>query len=247
MAPRVFVSSDSISGDKIRISGEDVKHITKVLRLTINDKIVVCDGLGKDYQVVITDIDNKSIETKVIDVSESKGEPPVNITLYQGLPKSDKLEYIIQKAVEMGVYEVVPVITKRTVVKIKDYKSEKNKLSRWQRIAYEAAKQSMRGRIPKVSAPVHLEEAIEQMKKADLRIFAYEQEKCNKLKNMLEIGEKIRNIGILIGPEGGFEEEEVIKCKLANLIPATLGPRILRTETAGLFILSILIYKFGNI
>jgi|LSQX01.3.fsa_nt_gb 16S rRNA (uracil1498-N3)-methyltransferase len=245
--PRVFVNPDDIIGKEINICGEDVKHITTVLRLSVDDTITICDGIGKDFETVIVNMDKEKVKVKIIGEEVSSGEPPINVTLYQGLPKADKMEYIIQKAVEMGIYEIVPVITNRAVVKIKNDNNEKNKLTRWRRIAYEAAKQSNRGRIPNILAPISFDEALEKLDKNDLKIFAYEEEKLNKLKNMLKNGENIRNIGILIGPEGGFEEKEVIKCKLKGLMPISLGPRILRTETAGLAVLSILMYEFGDI
>jgi len=242
--PKFFVDPSSINDTYIFITGEDVNHITKVLRLSLNDIIIICDGQGNDYKAAIDEIGRKEVKARILERTVSKSEPDIQVVLFQGLPKSDKMEYIIQKTTELGVSEIVPVITKRTVVKINDKKAEKNKLERWQKIAVEAAKQSNRGRIPYVSPPVLFDRAIELMKEADLRIMPYEKETTNPLKDVLVNKTGIKKIGIFIGPEGGFDDEEVEKACESGIDTVTLGPRILRTETAGVAVLSIVMYQY---
>ncbi|WP_094547713.1 16S rRNA (uracil(1498)-N(3))-methyltransferase [Petroclostridium xylanilyticum] len=244
--PKFFVEPEKIKGNNIFIHGEDVNHITKVLRLDQNDIIIICDGNGKDYTARIEEVGKKEIKTKILDSSDSISEPPVYVTLYQGIPKAGKMEYIIQKTTELGIGKIVPVITRRTVVKIEDKKSEQNKVERWQKIAYEAAKQSNRGKVPHIAYPINFEEAIKQMSTMDIKLMPYEKEYSNSLKNILKVCTEGQNIGIFIGPEGGFDDDEVRKSQEANLNIVSLGPRILRTETAGAAVLAILMYELGG-
>jgi 16S rRNA (uracil1498-N3)-methyltransferase len=243
---KFFVEPENIQGDNIFIYGEDVNHITKVLRLGPNNIIIVCDGNGKDYKVSIQEINKKEIKTKVLESSYSLSESPIRVALYQGIPKAGKMEYIIQKTTELGIDRIVPVTTRRTVVKIEDKKSEQKKVQRWQKVAYEAAKQSNRGRVPHVAYPISYEEALKQLSLMDINLMPYEKEKTNHLKNVLKADMKAQSIGILIGPEGGFSDEEVQMSKDENLNIVTLGPRILRTETAGAAVLAILMYELGD-
>jgi len=245
--PKFFVEPSGIKGDNIFITGEDVNHITKVLRLSRNDIIIISDGQGNDYKVVLEEIDREEIKTRIIEHTVSESEPPVEVILFQGIPKSDKMEFIIQKTTELGISKIVPVITKRTIVKFNDAKSEKNKLERWQKIALEAAKQCNRGRVPVISKPLLFDEAIERMKETELRIMPYEKEESNRLRDILKYRTEVKKIGIFIGPEGGFDEEEVYKARCAGVVTSTLGSRILRTETAGVVVLSILMYEYNGI
>ncbi len=247
---KFFVDKTSIKGNKIIISNkEDINHITKVLRLGQNSIIMLCDGIGNDYSVSIKDISKGNIETQILDKTLSLKEPHISVTLFQGIPKATKMEYIIQKAVELGVTKIVPVSTKRAVVKISEDDSGKNKISRWQRISYEAAKQCGRGIIPLITQPSSFKHAIKELAIMDVKLMPYENEEQKGLKQALKDinGVQIKSAGIIIGPEGGFSEEEVSEAKLAHVNIVTLGPRILRTETAGITALSILMYETGNI
>jgi len=244
LLPRFFVSPSQIQGKQIVIQGEDVKHISKVLRLKKGDKILICNRQGIDYECIIKDME-KIITAEIISKNASIGEALTKITLFQALTKSDKMDYIIQKAVELGVHRIVPVVTERTIVKIENEKKENSKLQRWNKISESAAKQSQRGIIPEVAAVIPLIEAFNQAEKMDLKLIPYEMEKNNHLKDLLA-NCTAKSIAIFIGPEGGFEESEINLAKEHGIIPVTLGRRILRTETAGLVTVSIMMYEMGE-
>ncbi|MBR5543404.1 MAG: 16S rRNA (uracil(1498)-N(3))-methyltransferase [Oscillospiraceae bacterium] len=240
---RFFVDKEQVMDDKIIITGDDVKHIAKVLRLRAGEELFVCDKCGTDYHCEISEISSDCVSAKIIEKAENTAEPPIRITLYQGMPKSDKLDYIVQKCVELGVCTIVPVITKRAVSIPRD--SEK-KVIRWQRIAEEAAKQSGRGSIPEVADVVDFRTALSQMQQSEaLNLMPYECEKDSKLREVLAKSDK-REINILIGPEGGFDEAEAEAAKKAGVNTVTLGPRILRTETAPLAVCAAVMYELGD-
>lgn len=243
---KFFVNKKDINENFINITGEDVKHIQKVLRMQPGEPLTICDGNGSDYDVVIERFESDHIVTSIKAITAALTEPPIEVVLYQGIPKGDKMEFIIQKCVELGITKIVPVITDRTVVKFENQKEALKKADRWRKIAAEAAKQCNRGILPDVSEPLQFKKAIETVKTFDARFIPYECEKENSLKKHLMTfsGKKI---AIFIGPEGGFTEEEIEFSKSNNIIPVTLGPRILRTETAGIAVLAIIMYEKGDI
>ncbi|MDD3308305.1 MAG: 16S rRNA (uracil(1498)-N(3))-methyltransferase, partial [Acetobacterium sp.] len=240
---RFFVKPEQLLESSIDISGEDFKHITKVLRLGKGDLIEVCDGQGNDYQVVLNSPGEQTISGSITSQYRSQGETPeLSVSLFQGLPKGAKMELIIQKCVELGVCEIVPFSSLRAISQIKD--KQDNKTKRWQRIAYEAAKQSRRGIIPAIKPPQTLKDVLKDVAHYDLMILAYEDENRLTLKAALADLEKKQEvnkalkIGVIIGPEGGFDPQEAAACQAAGVISVTLGKRILRTETAGMVVLS---------
>jgi len=238
---RFYVTEDQFHNDTITITGSDVNHIKNVLRMKQGDELIICNGQGKDCYCIIDKVSENEITTNVVSVQETGTELKAKITLFQGLPKKDKMELIIQKAVELGVYEIVPVMTKRVIVKLEDRKKERKKLERWQLIAESAAKQSGRGIIPNVHPVITYQDAILKCRNMDLGIIPYEN--AEGMEFTREIMNKIKqysSIGIFIGPEGGFEESEIALARENNIHPITLGKRILRTETAGLAILSMM-------
>ncbi|NLC18435.1 MAG: 16S rRNA (uracil(1498)-N(3))-methyltransferase [Clostridiales bacterium] len=238
---RFYVEQDLIRDNYISIIGSDVNHIKNVLRLRQGDEIVICNGQGKDYYCIINEVSDNEVVAAIDAVKDTAAELKSRIALFQGLPKKDKFELIIQKAVELGAAEIVPVMTGRVVVKLEDKKKEEKKLQRWQAIAMEAAKQSGRGIIPAVR-PVHsFFDAIKALSRMELALIPYE--KATDISITRELLGKIADysrIGVFIGPEGGFEEEEIKLAMEHNIRPITLGRRILRTETAGLAILSMM-------
>lgn len=252
---RFFVSIDSVDSDNniITITGEDVKHIRSVLRSVPGNALELSDGSGVDYDVIIEALEKDSITTKIVSAKPNKTEPPVSITLFQGIPKADKMEYIIQKCVELGVKRIVPVITDRTVVKFGNARDTAAKAARWKRIALEAAKQCDRGIVPTVEEPVRLEEALILAAGCNLRLLPYEEEMEGNLRQHLE-EQKLKlqrqeergNIAVFIGPEGGFAPAEVQKAVESGFKSVTLGPRILRTETAGVAVIAIIMYEIGD-
>lgn len=237
-----FITSDQVSESSVRIIGNDVNHMKNVLRMRTGEAFTAADENGTFYHCEIDILDKQEVTAKILWKEQGKSELSSKIYLFQGLPKSDKMELIIQKAVELGVYAVIPVATKRAIVKL-DAKKEAAKRKRWQSIAEGAAKQSGRMLIPQIMEIKDLPEALQMAKELDINVIPYE---CARgMEATREIFGSIRpgmSIGIFIGPEGGFEESEVEQAEALDVKPVTLGRRILRTETAGLTTLSILMY-----
>ena len=241
---RFFVEEPAMGENSITITGGDVNHIKNVLRMAVGDKICVINGQNnKEYYCEITAVGNDAVDTRICEIRESDQELGNEVVLFQGLPKSDKMELIIQKAVELGVHTIVPVSTDRTGVKL-DAKKEANKRKRWMSISESAAKQSGRLRIPEVTPVVSYREALEMAKKMDVRLIPYElaegMEKTRELMSSIQPGQ---SVAVFIGPEGGFESSEIEKAMEIGAWPITLGKRILRTETAGLVTLAMLVYN----
>lgn len=237
---RFFVPKSSFSGDEVTIVGDDVSHINKVLRLKEDDSIILCDGEKTDYYCTIAQVDKSSILLKIDSKVPNEAESRVSITLYQGLPKSDKMDFIIQKCVELGVYRIVPVESKRCVAKMK---GDEKKLVRWQRIAEEAAKQCGRGIIPQIGKAISFNEAV--LREHDLKIMPYECERQGNLSDAL-VNKDIKTMAIYIGPEGGFEESEAELASENSVKTVTLGKRILRCETAGIATVSAVMYALDE-
>ena len=208
--------------------------------MQIGEELEICDGAGNDYLCAVKSIDRDIVLLNIKSKKPSETELKTRIYLFQGLPKSDKMELIIQKAVELGVYEIIPTVTSRCIVKI-DQKKEDKKIARWQQIAEAAAKQSGRGIIPKIASPMPLKEALGYSQNIDEILVPYE--KAQGMEATRKILEKVKDkssVAVFIGPEGGFEEKEIELAMQQGAKPITLGKRILRTETAGLCILSVL-------
>ncbi|MCT4598780.1 MAG: 16S rRNA (uracil(1498)-N(3))-methyltransferase [Vallitalea sp.] len=239
---RFFVDPSQITEDNIVIIGDDVKHIKNVLRMNKEDEIIICDGHGSDYYCIINTINSHSINTSILSKTNSDTELKTKIYLFQGLPKQGKMELIVQKAVELGVYEIIPVITERSIVKINKQNGEK-KLARWNKVAESAAKQSKRGIIPKVNEIMNYEDALKYASKIDSTIIPYENARnMNETKGFINELD-CKEIGVFIGPEGGFSIEEIKMANENGTKSITLGKRILRTETASLAILSLLMFQ----
>lgn len=238
-----FVDPSQIQGENALIIGKDVNHIRNVLRMKQGDKIVLRNGCdGHKYICRIETIGEAEIGCKVCETEDGSAELPSRVYLFQGLPKSDKMETIIQKAVELGVYEIIPVACRRSVVKL-DEKKEKSKLLRWQGISEAAAKQSKRELVPQIKEVMSFPEAIFYSRCAKVRVIPYELwEGMDKTREILGGLKPSEGVAVFIGPEGGFAEEEIEKSMQDGIIPITLGKRILRTETAGMTVLSIIMY-----
>ena len=245
--PKFFVTQDKITENQIIIDTEDVAHISRVLRLGIGDHVTVCDSQGTDYEAEIAEMEQKQIICSITEKRASESEPNIKVTLFQGLPKASKMEYIIQKTTELGINEIVPIKLSRCVVKIDNKKDEKKKLDRWQKISEAAAKQSGRGIVPKISEIMTLDEVIERSKEFDLFFVPYECEEQKTLKEVLLSKPDIKTVGFIIGPEGGFDPTETEKLHESGIATVTLGKRILRTETAGEAVLAMTMYEIGDI
>lgn len=245
--PRFFVKTEQIREKEIIIVEEDVKHIKNVLRKQIGDILEICNQqTGTTYKCEIIDLQDDKILTNIIDENYNE-KNKIHVDIYQGLPKSDKMELIIQKSIELGVNSIIPVEMKRCIVKL-DSKSENKKIERWQKIAESAAKQSGRNLVPEIRNIIKIEEIAKLTNIYDSIIVCYENEKENYIKNELI---KLKNkeeakIAVVIGPEGGLEEKEVEYLKQNGASVVTLGKRILRTETVALNLLSIIMYELEN-
>lgn len=245
---RFFVEPHQIDEEahQIHITGSDVNHISNVLRMKTGEELWISDGSKYEYRCTIESFEPDEVLLHIVYSQEPEYELPCRIYLFQGLPKADKMELIIQKAVELGAYEIIPVETKRCVVKLDGRKSAK-KTARWQQIAESAAKQSKRMLIPNVHEVLTFREALKYAESMDVRLVPYELARgMQETKEILAGIEPGQSVGIFIGPEGGFEEKEIETAIEGGAKPITLGRRILRTETAGLAILSVLMFQLEN-
>lgn len=248
-----FVEPSQINETDIIITGADVNHIKNVIRLKPGDEISISNGAdGKDYRCGISEITDEQVVCRLRFIKEDGVELPSKVYLFQGLPKSDKMELIVQKMVELGVYEIIPVAMKRCIVKL-DGKKAGAKTARWQGIAEAAAKQSKRAIIPKVNEVMSYSQAMEYAKNMDIKLVPYELEGVLNASNGMTETKKLidsikpgQSIAVFIGPEGGFEEQEIETAASFGMKPVTLGKRILRTETAGMAIMSWIMYKLED-
>ena len=240
---RFFVEPAQVGEKEIIITGSDVNHIKNVLRMKPEETILISSGESLEYTCYIRELKEEEIIAHIMYVQESGYELPSRLYLFQGLPKSDKMELIIQKAVELGVHEIIPVASKRAVVKL-DARKEEKKRTRWQAISESAAKQSKRMYVPEVRKVMSFSQAVEYAGQLDVVLVPYELAKgMGETREIIGQIKKGQSVGIFIGPEGGFEEAEVeLAVEKANAKAITLGKRILRTETAGLTVLSILMF-----
>jgi len=237
-----FVEDAQISATDVVIEGSDVNHIKNVLRMKCGEKIRISSDAGRNFFCAVSELSDDFVRAEIIEELEENTELPNRIYLFQGLPKSDKMELIIQKAVELGVHEIIPVAMKNCVAKLEDKKAAA-KIARWQEIAKSAAKQSKRSLIPNVQMPMSYKLAVQQAKELDVVLVPYENERgMQATREVIEAIQPGQSIGIFIGPEGGFDGAEIeLVREDAHLI--SLGNRILRTETAGLAALAMLIYR----
>ncbi len=242
-----FVEPGQIQGRRIIITGSDVNHIRNVLRMKPGEEIAVSNGTdGREYRCGIESFTEDEVICSLRFVKEDGVELPSRIFLFQGLPKADKMELIVQKAVELGAYEVIPVAARRCVVRL-DEKKASSRISRWQGIAEAAAKQSRRGIIPQVHPVMNMREAVAYARTMEVKLIPYElAENMGHTKEVLGAVKPGTDIAVFIGPEGGFEQEEIELAMAAGIEPVTLGRRILRTETAGLTVLSWLMYHLES-
>lgn len=237
-----FVTPDQVQENQIYIVGSDVNHMKNVLRMKVGEKFQVSDGNDKKYVCRIEQMNEEEVQAGILEEMQADTELPSKIYLFQGLPKNDKMELIVQKAVELGVWEVIPVSTKRAVVKL-DVKKALKKVERWNAISESGAKQSGRTIIPKVTSVMTYREALSYAEQLDVVMIPYElAEGMEETKQFIDAIQPGQSVGVFIGSEGGFEREEVEFAIQKGARPITLGKRILRTETAGLAVLAVLMY-----
>lgn len=242
---RFFITPEQFEAEKPVVRGPDVRHMVKVLRLGPGDVVDFLDGTGRALRARIDRVGKDEVFFSRLDEYKPGGEPPVKVTLVQGLAKGDKMDLVIQKSTELGVAEIIPMICHRSVVRLNDKKSLE-KQQRWQRVALEAAKQCRRARVPVVLPPQGLDEVLDGMPEGTASFLPWEREHNHSFRQMLERGRPGR-VYIFIGPEGGFEEYEVERARQKGVVTVTLGPRILRTETAGIVSLTLVMHAWGDV
>ena len=240
---RFFVEPEELSGEELVLTGENAQH-AKVLRLKAGEEVLVCDGQGRECRCEVTEVSAGELVLKTLEYRDSATEAAVKVSVYMAFPKADKLEHVIQKATELGAYEIIAFPSARCVSK-PDEKSLKKKLDRWQKIAASAAEQSGRGRIPAVRVLSGYRDALEEAARSDKALLFYENEHAVTLKMALSES-AYHSVSLLTGPEGGLEEREVEQARNAGLQVCTLGKRILRCETAPLCALSAVMYDAGE-
>lgn len=237
--PRFFIQS--VAGDRATVTGDDAHHLSRVLRVRTGEKITLCDGVGTDYHCEVENLDSNTVTVRILERTPSVAEPTTAVTLYQGLPKSEKMDLIVQKAVEIGAARIVPVAMARSIVRLKADEGAK-KQARWQKIAAEAAGQSGRGIIPVVETPIPFSQAVAEMR--DGLAIAFYEGGGKPLSDI--VNTDTTAVSFMVGPEGGFEPAEIEQLQAAGVQIATLGKRILRCETAPLVALSVIMQLTGN-
>lgn len=248
---RYFIDPGQFGEGTVVITGEDARHIGKVMRSRVGDKLIVSDGNSRDALVQITAIEPQQVAAEIVEPVEAAGEPRLKVTVAQSLPKGDKMETVIQKCTEIGAASFLPFISERTVVQY-DGKKEEKRAARWRKIAKEAAEQAHRSRIPAVEAPVSWRELLTGFPAYDLALLCYEQEHGAQLRDAIKpfmgklMLDQTASILVIVGPEGGFAEQEVRDAEAAGAVSIGLGRRILRTETAAMAALTCIMYESGE-
>jgi len=245
--PRFFVSdSDAVGENTITLTGEDARHLSLSLRARIGEKFTICDGNSREFLCTVSAVTKASVVLSIDSVTSSESEPSVEVTLYQALIKSDKFDDVVKRSVELGVGKIVPVETHFCVSRPDDASMAK-KVERWRRISREAAMQSGRGIIPTVTESISFDEAISLMKQDDASFVCYETTPHEPLERILPGIKSAKTLSFLVGPEGGIAKEEAQSALEAGIPLASLGKRILRTETAPLCVLSAVMFASGNL
>ncbi len=237
---RIFLSPEDISSDILTITGDQARHLALVLRLKPSDMVSVLNGTGYEYECRIISSHKKEIRAEVLSKTPYSAESPVSITIVQGISKGERMDIAVQKSTELGATRFIPVTTERTQVK------KTQKVERWRKIALSAAQQSGRDKLLDIDEPVSLEEYLSTQVTPSANIILFEEHRDRNLKQILKSLDGVKQITVLIGPEGGFTKDEVAAAEEKGFIRASLGPRILRTETAPITVLSIIQYELGD-
>lgn len=245
---RFFVAPEAVQGNTVVFDKELAHHMGNVLRLTAGEQVSVCTGDGAVFLVELEQFTKESVNGTILERLTDQQDTTVQVTLYQGMPKGDKLEFIIQKCTELGVRAIVPVETSRSVVHLDGNKAEK-KTERWQKIAQEASQQSKRIQVPQIGPYLQWKPFLQQLQEKDaLTIVFWEDEQTQSLKHLLKnVSQQPEKINLIVGPEGGLSEDEILQLRAAGAVSASLGKRILRTETAGLAGISMILYEYNDL
>jgi len=243
---RFLVNPTQISEKEVSILGSEAKHLSKVLRIKEGEKVLVLDGLGSSYLIQLEEVAEEGVRGRILEEISLASEPPLEVTLVQSILKGEKMDWVVQKATELGITRFVPLVSDRTIVKLNPAKAL-DRQKRWEKIAQEAVKQCGRALVPEIAPVKTLEEVIKEFAEGELVILPWEGEQAQGLKEVLEESSQPQKVSFFIGPEGGFSQEEVEKAQRAGAKVVSLGPRILRAETAALAVSSIILYTLGDL
>lgn len=243
---RFFVRPEDVGRLELCLSGDEAAHLGRVLRLGPGARINAFDGRGREYLAVVEQVEADRVRCRILQETETAAPPSVSISLGQGLPKAEKFAWVIQKATELGVAEIVPLLTERAVPQLSGARMMA-KQARWEKIAREASKQSGRVTVPRLRLPMRLEDFYSAFQSADLKLVLWEGERRRPLRTVLDAHERAAAIAVVVGPEGGLTPQEVAQGESYGFLPVGLGARILRTETAGLVAVALLQYRFGDL
>ncbi|CAM2832364.1 RsmE family RNA methyltransferase [Paenibacillus sediminis] len=248
---RYFISPEQFGEQTVQILGEDARHISKVMRAKLKEKLIVSDGISREAIVEIESIDPGSVTATIVERLELTSEPWLQITIAQSLPKGDKMETVIQKCTEIGAVSFIPFLSERTIVQY-DSRKEEKRTERWRKIAKEAAEQAHRNKVPLIEAPISWKSLLSSFDNYDLICICYEKEQGDQLRDVIQpFVQRLEQQGtyrvlVVVGPEGGFSEAEIKQAEEAGAVSVGLGRRILRTETAGMAALTCILYESGE-
>ncbi len=243
--PRFILTPAALQENPVRVTGDDVAH-ARVLRLQPGSPVRVCDGAGHEWQGMLSAVTPKYLEVSNVTPLDHHPEATLQVTLYQGFARGDKLEWIVQKGTELGLVRLVPMVTAHSQVRLAEAGS--HKITRWQEIARQATRQSGRVRVPDIASPVTFEQAVAEARQADVAVMPFEHaDRAHGWKAQLAQVPQPVTVALLVGPEGGFSEAEVALARSSGILPVSLGPRILRSETAGLAVLAMALFQWGDL
>ena len=242
-----YVEPKNVNKNILKIEGEEAKHICQVLRKGEGEIIEVVDGEGIKYQVLITNTGRDWVQGKILAQIRKENEPLTHLTLAQGLIKGVRMDFLVEKITEIGVSSIIPLITEKSVVKLEKDKKEIMRLNRWKKIAISGMKQSLRSRLPKIQIPILFQELLAKVKEYDLALIACQTKRSKSLKGVIDAKIRLKNVLLLVGSESGFTQEELDLALKTGVIPISLGPRRLRSETAGIVISSLLLYELEDL
>jgi 16S rRNA (uracil1498-N3)-methyltransferase len=243
MITNFYTTPEKIDKENLIVEGAEANHILSVLRHGAGDEIAVVDGRGIKYQVVIEEVSRDFLQGKIVSSTHMENEPDCRITLAQTVCRRERMDFLVEKATEIGASSIIPIVTERSLVKVNEISREKNKIDRWRRIAIAAMKQSLRTVLPEITEISGFEQLLSTTGHYDLCLIASLDKDANRTKECEELKKKLKNVLLIVGPEAGFTEEELSKAKSAGAIPLSLGARRLRTETAGLVFLSLVLQQ----
>ncbi len=247
MITNFYTPVDKISGDCLTIDGEEAKHILSVLRHGCGDMIDVVDGRGTKYRVLIEEVSRDFLEGKILSRKQMENEPVCRVTLAQSICRKERMDFVVEKATEIGVGAIIPLTTERSLIKVSGASREKKKIERWKRIAIAGMKQSLRTILPEIHDIIPFEQVLPEIKNYDLCLIGSLDKDSISIKECEQLRSKLRNVLLVVGPEAGFTEEELSQAKTRGAIPISLGTRRLRTETAGVVFLSLVLHQLGDL